>query len=78
MKIKEGFRTFNKPYDYYSIMHYSPTQCQYYSYVNRGYQPSMTFTDKFTGRKTTDVGQRLALSAGDVQHINRVYCPGMY
>ncbi|XP_019857173.1 PREDICTED: zinc metalloproteinase dpy-31-like [Amphimedon queenslandica] len=77
MTIKEGFRTFNQPYDYYSIMHYSPKQCQYYSYTSLAYQDSMTFTSQLKG-SSSDVGQRGSLSPGDIQHIKRVYCPSVY
>ena len=68
-----NYRTLRIGYDYDSVMHYSTTQCSWYSYWKRSYQPSMTFTNKFNGN-ADDVGQRAKLSDKDIQHINAMFC----
>ena len=75
MEKVTNLRTHNIAYDYESVMHYSRWQCSYKSY---GFtKASMTFTNKYQGRRKDDVGQRARLSDKDIQHINAEYCPGI-
>ena len=59
--------TYGIPYDYYSLMHYSPWQC-----ARSLSQPSMSFP---SGVVVSRVGQRVRLSLRDMQHINQRHCP---
>lgn len=56
--------TFNTPYDYKSIMHYSA-----YAFSTNG-RPTI---EPKNGMSPNELGQRAGLSASDAQKINNMY-----
>lgn len=58
--------TFNIPYDYFTVMHYSKHKC--------APENGDAFTVK--GNIKGEIGQAERLTNKDYQHINRAYCPG--
>ncbi|XP_019848822.1 PREDICTED: uncharacterized protein LOC109580260 [Amphimedon queenslandica] len=64
-KVKRA-RIYGIPYDYYSVMHYSPYACG---------SPSMTILTP--GINVGRMGQLRVLTTRDFQHINKRYCRSM-
>jgi Astacin (Peptidase family M12A) len=64
---KEEMDTFNLPYDYGSVLHYSP-----YAFSSNG-RPTIEPKD---GKDETrnKFGQRLNLSQLDIEKIKKMYC----
>ncbi|XP_011403376.1 PREDICTED: astacin-like metalloendopeptidase [Amphimedon queenslandica] len=63
---QDGASTLGLPYDYYSVMHYSPTSCS----INGA--PVMQFPPHVN---PYNIGRGLSLTNTDIAHIVRRYCP---